>query len=47
VQEAGEALGRQDYLAARQATRDVAETLKRAIASVDAAIASVAPRRGR
>jgi hypothetical protein len=45
VQEAGEAFGRQDYLAARQATRDVPETLKRAIASVDAAIATVAPRR--
>jgi hypothetical protein len=45
VQEAGEALSRQDYLAARQATRDTPETLKREIASLDAAIASVAPRR--
>jgi hypothetical protein len=45
VQKAGEALGRQDYLSARQQTRDVAETLKRAIASVDAAMGSVQARR--
>ena len=47
VQEAGEALSRQDYVAARQALRDVPDSLKREIASLDAAIASVTPRRRR
>ena len=47
VQEAGEALNREDYVGARQAVRDMADKLKAAIVEVDAAIAAVQPRRRR
>jgi hypothetical protein len=47
VQEAGEALNREDYVGARQAIRDAADNLKAAIVEVDAAIAAAQPRRRR
>lgn len=47
VQEAGEALNREDYVGARQAIRDAADKLKAAIVEVDAAIAAAQPRRRR
>jgi Domain of unknown function (DUF4398) len=47
VQEAGTALGREDYLAAAQALEGRADAVRAAIASVDAAIAAPPPRPAR
>jgi hypothetical protein len=47
VQEAGTALGREDYLAAAQVLEGRAETVRAAITSIDAAIAAPPPRPAR